>query len=46
MWFGVDGKGIPRRKTYLSEREGILKKAPKHDKKESQHHAIKVVLGF
>lgn len=22
MWFGVDGKGIPRRKTYLSEREG------------------------
>ena len=33
MWFGVDGKGIPRQKTYLSEREGILKKAPKHDKK-------------
>lgn len=23
MWFGADGKGIPRRKTYLSEREGI-----------------------
>ncbi len=22
MWFGKDGKGIPRRKTYLSEREG------------------------
>ena len=22
MWFGTDGKGIPRRKTYLSEREG------------------------
>ena len=22
MWFGADGKGIPRRKTYLSEREG------------------------
>ena len=22
MWFGIDGKGIPRRKTYLSEREG------------------------
>lgn len=24
----------------------ILKKNPKHDKKEAQHHAIKVVLGF
>ena len=24
----------------------ILKKAPKHGKKEAQHHAIKVVLGF
>ena len=22
MWFGADGNGIPRRKTYLSEREG------------------------
>lgn len=22
MWFGTDGKGIPRRKTYLAEREG------------------------
>lgn len=22
IWFGKDGKGIPRRKTYLSEREG------------------------
>ena len=22
MWFGTDGKGIPRRKTYLYEREG------------------------
>lgn len=22
MWFGKDGKGIPRRKTYLAEREG------------------------
>ena len=22
MWFGKDGMGIPRRKTYLSEREG------------------------
>lgn len=22
MWFGADGKGIPRRKTYLHEREG------------------------
>lgn len=22
MWFGKDGRGIPRRKTYLSEREG------------------------
>lgn len=22
MWFGVDGNGIPRRKTYLNEREG------------------------
>ena len=22
MWFGTDGKGIPRRKTYLNEREG------------------------
>lgn len=22
MWFGIDGKGIPRRKTYLYEREG------------------------
>ena len=22
MWFGADGKGTPRRKTYLSEREG------------------------
>jgi adenine-specific DNA-methyltransferase len=22
MWFGKDGKGIPRRKTYLNEREG------------------------
>lgn len=22
MWFGNDGKGVPRRKTYLSEREG------------------------
>lgn len=22
IWFGVDGKGIPRRKTYLNEREG------------------------
>ena len=24
----------------------ILKKAPKHDKKETQHHAIDVMLGF
>lgn len=24
----------------------ILKKAPKHDKRETQHHAIIVVLGF
>lgn len=24
MWFGVDGKGIPRRKTYLNEREGVV----------------------
>lgn len=24
----------------------ILKKAPKHDKKEAQHHAIDVMLGF
>jgi len=24
MWFGTDGKGIPRRKTYLSEREGSV----------------------
>ena len=23
MWFGVDGRGIPRRKTYLNEREGV-----------------------
>ena len=23
MWFGKDGKGVPRRKTYLHEREGI-----------------------
>lgn len=23
MWFGIDGKGIPRRKTYLNEREGV-----------------------
>lgn len=22
MWFGADGNGVPRRKTYLSEREG------------------------
>ena len=22
MWFGTDGNGVPRRKTYLSEREG------------------------
>jgi adenine-specific DNA-methyltransferase len=22
MWFGIDGKGVPRRKTYLSERPG------------------------
>ena len=22
MWFGADGKGVPRRKTYLNEREG------------------------
>lgn len=22
IWFGLDGKGVPRRKTYLSEREG------------------------
>lgn len=24
----------------------ILKKAPKHDKKEAQHHDINVMLGF
>jgi adenine-specific DNA-methyltransferase len=24
MWFGTDGKGIPRRKTYLKEREGSV----------------------
>jgi adenine-specific DNA-methyltransferase len=24
MWFGVDGTGVPRRKTYLSEREGSV----------------------
>jgi adenine-specific DNA-methyltransferase len=24
MWFGVDGSGIPRRKTYLREREGSV----------------------
>lgn len=24
MWFGIDGKGIPRRKTYLKEREGSV----------------------
>jgi len=24
MWFGVDGKGMPRRKTYLSERKGSV----------------------
>lgn len=24
MWFGKDGKGIPRRKTYLNEREGSV----------------------
>jgi len=23
IWFGKDGKGVPRRKTFLSEREGI-----------------------
>ena len=24
----------------------ILKKAPKHDKKETQHHSVDVMLGF
>lgn len=24
MWFGKDGKGIPRRKTYLKERKGVV----------------------
>jgi adenine-specific DNA-methyltransferase len=24
MWFGKDGKGIPRRKTYLNERKGVV----------------------
>ncbi|PKL27164.1 MAG: site-specific DNA-methyltransferase [Firmicutes bacterium HGW-Firmicutes-15] len=24
MWFGKDGRGIPRRKTYLYEREGVV----------------------
>jgi adenine-specific DNA-methyltransferase len=24
MWFGVDGKGMPRRKTYLKERKGSV----------------------
>ncbi len=24
MWFGIDGKGMPRRKTYLEEREGSV----------------------
>lgn len=24
MWFGADGKGMPRRKTYLNEREGSV----------------------
>ncbi len=24
MWFGIDGKGMPRRKTYLNERKGSV----------------------